>query len=174
MPHKRGYHGTPKRRNKAARAHLSVDRVTAALTENRGMLQHAAETLRVTRRSLREFVERNDACAAVLFEAREAMGDVAERKLFEKIEAGDVRCIMYYLSTVHRNRGYGMRKDESSPFGANPVFVETVNVVAVPRGQFVPADQAMKEIAAPDEIVHELPDTIEATGDGRTPLIAEP
>ena len=81
------------------------------------------------------------------------MGDKAERKLFEAIEAGDVRCILFYLSTVHRHRGYAHAAEDQSAADSNgrgPVFVETVNIVGIPSGTFLP-----KEIAAKDNMVIE-------------------
>ncbi len=119
-----------------ARQSLTQEAVIEAITNERGMILHAANALGVSRKILREYIADHAACADAHKEAREAMGDTAERKLYDMIDAGDVRCIMYYLSTVHRDRGYGMKGHESLP-NNNQTYVSTVNIVAIPSGQFL-------------------------------------
>jgi hypothetical protein len=124
---------------KTSRARLNVASVNQALIENRGLLREAALSLGVSRHALREYVADHTACSACAKETREAMGDVAERKLFELIEAGEPKAIMYYLSTVHKNRGYGLGKGQSIETNNN-VHVGTIQIVAVPSGQFLAAE----------------------------------
>jgi hypothetical protein len=129
------------------RHHISPKVVSEALLKSHGLLKMAAHALDMPRATLVRYIDRHEVCMETLHAAREGMGDVAEAKLFELIEEGDVRCILYYLSTVHRGRGYGTRNEED-PAGSNgrgPVFVETVNIVGVPSGTFLPKDVATKD-----------------------------
>ncbi|RPI47208.1 MAG: hypothetical protein EHM67_00065 [Hyphomicrobiaceae bacterium] len=130
---------------------ITPHKVATMILKERGLLTQVVRSLKIPRSTLLRYIEKHDVCVEALSHARDAMGDKAEKKLFEAIEAGDVRCILYYLSTVHRHRGYGLnRADMPDDSGNNgrPVFVETVNIVGIPSGTFLP-----KEIAAQDNMV---------------------
>ena len=132
---------------------LKIDpaKVSAMIAKEHGLLTQICRSLKVSRATLMRYIEKDDGLVEALTHAREAMGDTAERKLFDAIEAGDVRCILYYLSTVHRHRGYGMNNADAASnndIGRGPVFVETVNIVGIPSGTFLP-----KEVAAKDSMI---------------------
>lgn len=136
---------------------LTTTAVVIAITEERGLVSRIAQRLGITPTVLRDFLRQRDVCAMALKEARESMGDTAEKKLFEQIEKGDVRCIMYYLSTVHKRRGYGMTRDADPNFaGTNQVYVEQINVIGVPSGQFLSSEEAKAPLI--EEIAEALPD----------------
>jgi hypothetical protein len=129
--------------------HVTPQKVITVLTREKGLLNQSAKELKMSRQTLVRYIEKYPACVDALLTARESMGDVAEKKLYELIEAGDVRCLLYYLSTVHRSRGYGIRaEDPSANFGNGPVMIETVNIVGIPSGTYLP-----KEVAAKDSMV---------------------
>lgn len=126
----------------AAKYSLTPEKVCEALVLDRGLIADAALRLGVARGVLYKYIADRPLCAATLKDAREAMGDVAERKLFELIEAGDVRCIMYYLSTVHKARGYGVKRDDS--LFENRPQVTAINIVSVPPGQYLSSDEIQR------------------------------
>ena len=130
---------TPRQRRLTQTHKLSINIVCKVIAEERGMLTYAAQRLGVSRSVLYHYIIDRTPCMAAYRDAREAMGDAAEKKLYELIEAGEVRCILFYLTNVHKARGYGATpKDADDPFGnGQQVFVNTVNVMAVPRGQFL-------------------------------------
>ena len=134
------------------RFNLNPQKVVRELVKEHGLIARVCKNLKLTRPTLLLYIEKNPICVEALLTARENMGDVAEKKLYELIEAGDVRCILYYLSTVHRNRGYGLRQNEDpAALGhSGPVIIETVNIVGIPSGTFLP-----KEVAAKDSMVIE-------------------
>ena len=138
---------------------FSIDKVCDALAQERGMITHAAARLGVTVTLLRNYIGKNSVASKALLEAREAMGDVAEKKLYELIEAGDVRCIFYYLSTVHRHRGYGLKGTDPSQLGEAKQVVNTINIVSVPAGQFLTKEEIDSEKVIDSVPVHvpELP-----------------
>jgi hypothetical protein len=118
-------------------------KVVAALIREHGLIGPAATVLNMPRTTLMRYVEQYEVCREALAHAREGMGDHAESKLFELIDQGDVRCILYYLSTVHRARGYGLNNSDDPMRHASggPTFVETVNIIGVPPGTFLPSEQ---------------------------------
>jgi hypothetical protein len=98
----------------------------------------------------------------VMKEARDGLGDLAEKKLYDLIEAGDYRAIVFYLSTMCRDRGYTLPKGAAleSNVTNNNLIVDTVNIVSVPSGRFltaedmspVPQDRATRRLRSPGEI----------------------
>jgi hypothetical protein len=153
---------TRARRKRALKAHrdsvLYEENVVNALIENRGLLNPAALALGVTREQLRNYVAKNALVAAAHAEAREAMGDLAEGRLFDLIDSGDVRCIMYYLTTVHRKRGYGREVPETAEH--RHTHVHTINVVGIPNGTYIddpdapPVIDVTNEVLTPEEAEH--------------------
>jgi hypothetical protein len=131
------------REEKLARKYkINPKMVIDALNEHGGLLAQTALHLGVSRGVLHRYVQENAECAKAAKEAREAMGDIAEQKLHELIRAGDPRMLMYYLSTVHRARGYGVRRGEDDLISANSApQVNTINIIGVPSGTFLPAPQ---------------------------------
>ena len=127
---------------------INPTKVIASILKNRGLITHVAKELSIHRATLMRYIEKNEICLETLGQARDAMGDLAEKRLFEKIDEGDLRAILYYLSTVHRNRGYSVNADSANDMNTargGPVFVETVNIVGIPSGTFLPKDVTPKE-----------------------------
>jgi len=122
--------------------------VSTMILKQRGLLTQVCRSLKIPRSTMTRYIEKHPECMDAMENAREAMGDKAESKLFEAIDAGDTRCILFYLTTVHRHRGYAMRPDLADPTdqgGRGPVFVETVNIVGIPSGTFLPKEVAQKD-----------------------------
>lgn len=130
---------------------LTPAKVTKLILVERGLLINVCRSLKVPRAALNRYIKQHAECAEAMIQAKEAQGDKAEKKLFELIDAGDVRCILYYLSTVHRNRGYGMngRPGPIDSGGDHQVFIETVNVVGVPSGTFLPKEKIVDHEVSP-------------------------
>jgi hypothetical protein len=136
------------------RYELTPEEVNDAIIRCKGVLSEAATLLGVRRLWLRNFITDRKSCAAVYKEAREEMGDVAECRLYELIEAGHFPAIVFYLSTVHKNRGYGQGRNAQVPGITNAAIthIDTVNIVAIPSGTYLSADD-----------IKQLAPTIEAT-----------
>lgn len=128
---------------------LTVEEVCKAITLERGLLTEVALRLGVSRSIIRNYIGERPLCAQTLKDAREAMGDVAERKLFDLIEAGDVRCIMYYLTTVHKARGYGVKRDDS--MFENHAHVTAINIVSVPNGTYLSSEE-IKQLSIENQL----------------------
>jgi len=105
--------------------------VTQMILKERGLLTQICRSLKIPRTTLKHYIEKHDECAEALVQAREAMGDKAEKKLFQLIDQGDVRCLLYYLSTVHAARGYGI----TDMHAAEPVYDKVVRMVVTHERQ---------------------------------------
>lgn len=125
------------RRRRGERAvKLTVDNVCAAIKQHRGVLNEIAMAFAITRSHIDKFIVSCPRALETLKDAREALGDVAEQKLYDLIEAGDRHAIIYYLSTKCRNRGYALpsRGEDRGESASKQVFVHTINIISSDSG----------------------------------------
>jgi hypothetical protein len=84
----------------------------------------------------------------VLKECRESLVDTAEKKLYEMVEDGDYKAVVYVLSTLGRDRGWGLPAgsvlDQSTN---NTLIVQEINIMPVPAGQYITEQQTVVEAA---------------------------
>lgn len=91
---------------------LTAELVAVAIYEARGMLSVAARKLGTSSRVVKSFIRESDLCAAAVEEANEMLLDFAEAKLYQKIKAGDIASIIFYLRTRGKMRGYTEKPNE--------------------------------------------------------------
>jgi hypothetical protein len=89
---------------------LTPELVAVALYEARGFESIAARKLGCTVRVVRKFVAKYEICAVASEEAEHMLLDFAEAKLLQKIKAGDIASIIFYLKTKGKKRGYNERE----------------------------------------------------------------
>ena len=102
--------------------------VIAAIKANRGLISGAATALGCEPITVRRYADRHPTVAAALYEAREAMLDVAEASLFKQIGAGEGWAVKYYLSTQGKSRGYVERQEVTGKDGAPIAHTHTVDL----------------------------------------------
>lgn len=90
----------------ATRLVLTPQLVAVALYEARGKVSIAARKLGTTVRVVIGFIEREEICQVAIQEAEEMLLDFTEAKLFQKIKAGDIASIIFYLRTKGKQRGF--------------------------------------------------------------------
>lgn len=90
--------------------------VEAALRKNRGMVARAARMLRYTPQTIRNYMQRHPAIAAVVAEERELFVDVAELKLNTAVQRGEPWAVCFTLKCLGKDRGYVERQERT---GAN-------------------------------------------------------
>ncbi|MEM7738096.1 MAG: hypothetical protein AAF267_20160 [Deinococcota bacterium] len=83
-----------------------VSEYVKAITEARGIVTVAAESLNVSRDTFYRIINKHASVKQALESARESMKDIAENKLFENIMQGDNGSIFFYLKTQAKDRGY--------------------------------------------------------------------
>ena len=112
-----------KRPYQPGKTNLQPDEVCRVIREEHGLLGPAAERLGVSRTVLRHYVLARQKCSVALKEARDTLGDKAEQKLYNLIEAGDYRAIVFYLTTMCKDRGYVLPRGSPPPPDDAPVEV---------------------------------------------------
>jgi hypothetical protein len=83
--------------------------VAEAIRLSGGLKNLTAARLKISRRTLYDYFQRWPDLREVLDEAEAELGDIAEMKLFQAIEAGDGACVRFYLETKCKGRGYTRR-----------------------------------------------------------------
>jgi hypothetical protein len=122
----------------------ALDEVIVAIKIHHGLAGPISDQLGMSRPNFLRYCKHHSRAAAALADARQAMGDLAESKLFELIEKGHFPAITFYLTHCARDRGYTLPKDTPVTFGdtqngdtQNNVVIGEINIIAVPSGRFV-------------------------------------
>ena len=95
-----GKNGNGKKREQTAA------RIIKALKETNGLLTMAAAKSGIGYRTVCRYVAEYPSVKEAAQDAKEAMLDFTEGKLYQKIKAGDNTCIIFYLKTQGKARGY--------------------------------------------------------------------
>lgn len=89
----------------------TAQRIITALKENKGLLTTAARKAGVSYTTVKRYAAEFPSVKDAVLEAKESMIDFTESKLFEKISRGDTACIIFYLKTQGKGRGYIERQE---------------------------------------------------------------
>jgi hypothetical protein len=103
---------TPRRRLYAG---LEVDAVIRVITEEFGLLSLAAQRLEISRTTLLKYCQNHPTVLAALNAAREGFKDLAERRLYDRVNAGDPWAIQFTLRSLGKDRGYGSDRVAEAP-----------------------------------------------------------
>jgi len=107
---------------------LTCQRIIQSLHETKGLLTLAAHKAGVSYTTVKRYAAEFPSVAEAVLEAKESMLDFAEAKLYEKIKGGDNACIIFYLKTQGKARGFIERQEISGEGGgAIPVRIEYVS-----------------------------------------------
>ncbi len=103
-------------------------RIIKALHESNGLLTEAAALSGIGYRTINRYVAEYPSVKEAAQEAKERMLDFAESKLYSKIKDGDNTCIIFYLKTQGKSRGYIEREEltgaDGVPVGPEPDIKE--------------------------------------------------
>ena len=106
-----GTNGNGKKREDTAK------RIIKALKETNGLLTMAAHKSGIGYRTICRYVAEYPSVKEAAQDAKEGMLDFAEGKLYSKIKDGDNTCIIFYLKTQGKARGYIEKTEISNPVG---------------------------------------------------------
>ena len=95
----------------------SLEEVATALTNAKGMVSVAARMLGLSQQAVRQRIAKYPTLQQVVKDAREATTDVAELRLYERIQAGEGWAICFYLKTQAKDRGYVERTEHANAPG---------------------------------------------------------
>ncbi len=110
-------HKVPSKKKQA-----TAQRIVKAIEESHGLITTAAEKAGVDRRTVSRYIKEFPAVAEAVEDAQEKLYDTVESKLFEKIEAGDLTAIIFFLKTRCKHRGYIERQECTGKDGKELVF----------------------------------------------------
>jgi len=82
--------------------------ISQVLQMTRGNIAEAADRLRMSYHDLEELILLSPNLKRKKVETRNRRLDLAEKKLLEKIDGGDLRAIMFLLERQGRERGWGL------------------------------------------------------------------
>ena len=104
----------------------SKQALIGALNDLDGNMAAAARRFHCSRELVRQHVERDPALRELVDQLSESFTDECEAKLFEKIRDGDTACIIFYMKTRARDRGYSERL-ELLPLQRQDIQIELGN-----------------------------------------------
>ena len=101
--------------------------IIAALQRAKGLVGLAADELQCDRKTIYNHIKKSAAVRDALESVRGRNLDIAENKLLEAIEQGELAAITYSLSRIGRERGYSDRHELTGPNGGG--IETTIRVV---------------------------------------------
>jgi len=96
---------------------ITKEQYIEAIHKSRGLLTAAADGLGVTRKAIYDAAKRHPEVQQAIEDARDRTTDLAEGKLFQKINEGDNTAIIFYLKTQGKKRGYVERQEVTGAEG---------------------------------------------------------
>jgi len=117
-----GKNGISKKREETAA------RIIKAIKESNGLMTVAAAKSGIGYRTICRYVAEFPSVKEVAQEAHERMLDFAESKLYERIKGGDNACIIFYLKTQGKARGYIERQEITGTEG-NALVPHALNLI---------------------------------------------
>jgi hypothetical protein len=96
---------------------LTYGNVQFALSKSFGIKKKAAEMLQCSYGKLNEFIKQNPELEQFAIESNNIIGDIAEAKLNESIQKGNMTSIRFWLQTKGKERGYNTRMEHTGKDG---------------------------------------------------------
>ena len=90
---------------------IPVELLSDKLIETNGNIARTADFFNIRYTGLARLCDRKPTLRNTLVGERERLVDLAEEKLREKVNGGNLRAVMFTLKTVGKNRGYYERRD---------------------------------------------------------------
>lgn len=106
----KGYAEGERKRKADAKSYTitsTLSDIETALRLAKGNVTDAADLLETTRMVLQRKIDTTPSLRITLKTIREELLDLAETKLREHVEGGNLQAVTFVLKTVGRNRGYG-------------------------------------------------------------------
>lgn len=139
---------------------FEVETVCEAIRSANGMLSVAARMLGCDRRTVHNYRDRHAEVAEAIADSREAILDLCEQRLVEKIDEGDMRAILFTLKTLGASRGY-IERQWQIPLG-EPTLTETEVAARIEKAVKEAQDQLVRSL--PTETLQAIVDQAEAQG----------
>ena len=120
----------------AGKPRFTVRRVADALRHTAGIKTAAAELLGCDRSTITRYINRHPKLQVLEAEIADRTVDLAEDKLLQAIEQGNMTAIIFYLKTKGKHRGYTQKQEPDGARNADNYFDRDVkvNINLVPTG----------------------------------------
>jgi hypothetical protein len=129
------------------RNRIRPDEVIEAIQKHHGLMTYAAQSLGCSLHSVANMAARNPRVARAVRDAREKLTDVAVAKLHEKVRAGDIRAITFWLSsTMGRARGFNPPVSDTGSGGTDQPRVTNNFVIEFVTREQIAAEREAKVI----------------------------
>lgn len=99
---------------------LTKEEIEKALRDCHGLMTQAARALGVSRQTLTNYLSRYPELNELKFECRSHLLDLGLDKLEENLKAGNVATVLYTVSALGRDYGFGRRLGKSDEFVPMP------------------------------------------------------
>jgi len=119
----------------------TAERIIKALGETQGLLTMAARKAGVSYTTVKRYATEFQSVREAVQEAKESMLDFAEGKLYSKIKDGDNACIIFYLKTQGKARGFIERQEVSGRDGEAIKIEQTIRHIT--QEELHPAIEAL-------------------------------
>lgn len=106
-----------------------------AIREANGLVTVAARRLGVDRSAIYKARDRHATVKQALEDARERTTDLAEGKLFQQINEGNMTAIIFYLKTQAKHRGYVERQERHTVAKVDVGSLSDDQLEALARGE---------------------------------------
>jgi hypothetical protein len=112
------------------RRKVTIEQIEQALIANGGWYTKAANALGVSHQAISKRVAKSERLQKAVEEVKAKYLDLAESKLLQKINEGDLGAICFYLKCQGKDRGYIERmQNEVTGKGGGPLKTESKVVV---------------------------------------------
>lgn len=126
-----------------------------------------AEKLGCSRKGLGEYIHRTPLLQEAYTNSKDAMDDLAEVRLFEKINQGDLGAIMFYMPRRMRHRGYGDQQYIEPDKEEQRIVIGKIDLPDEEEDAASQITDVPAEFLPPPAPVPALPDSApDAAGDG--------
>jgi hypothetical protein len=93
----------------------TAKKIIAATHKSNGLIIDIASKAHLNRNTVTKYMNEFPAVAEAVEDAREELYDTVESKLYERIEAGDLTAIIFFLKTRCKHRGYSEKQQIEAP-----------------------------------------------------------
>ena len=109
--------------NNSKKREFTALKIIEALHASHGLLTLAAKKAGVNYKTVCRYVAEFPSVAQAVVDAKEAMLDFAEGKLYEQISKNNMTAIIFYMKTQGKARGY-IERQEFTGEGGKPIGVD--------------------------------------------------
>lgn len=110
----------------ADKPHWTKEQIAKALIESKGFQCTAADNLGCNEETIINYKKRYPELVTLINHLKNRQKDHAENMLFKHIDEGDKTCLIFYLKTQCKDRGY-TEKSEVDINGGGPLQIKVIH-----------------------------------------------